>query len=74
MSEKIKETIEKLKPVLRRDGGDIEFIGFDEKTGIVKVRLTGHCAHCPMSAMTLKEVVLKELKEAVPEVRDIETV
>jgi len=74
MREKIIEVINKIRPALERDGGDIEFVGFDEKTGIVKVHLQGHCAHCPMSALTLKELVLKELREAVPEVQDIEAI
>jgi len=71
MVDKIKAVIEKIKPALERDGGDIEFVDFDEKTGVVRVKLHGHCAHCPMSSATLKEFVLGELKAALPDVKDI---
>jgi Fe-S cluster biogenesis protein NfuA len=74
MREKIIEVINKIRPALERDGGDIEFVGFDEKIGIIKVHLQGHCAHCPMSVMTLKEVVLRELQLAIPEIKNIETI
>lgn len=66
MQEKIKKSLEKIRPSLQADGGDVEFIEFDEKTGVVKVRLIGMCACCPMSQITLKqgieEVLIKEVK------------
>lgn len=54
------------------DGGDIEFVSYSK--GTVKVRLMGHCAGCPMSAMTLKQGVERLLKEKVPEVVKVEAV
>ncbi|MEK7211609.1 MAG: NifU family protein [Patescibacteria group bacterium] len=71
MVDKIKEVIDKIRPVLERDGGNIEFVDFDEKEGVVNVRLTGHCAHCPMSVLTLKEFVLAKIRSEIPEVKDI---
>ena len=71
MINKIKEIIDKIRPVLERDGGNIEFVDFNDSAGIVKVKLTGHCAHCPMSVVTLKEFVLSELKAVLPDIKDI---
>ncbi|MGD2278569.1 MAG: NifU family protein [Candidatus Omnitrophota bacterium] len=72
MEEKIREAIDKIRPLLQRDGGDIELVSVEE--GVVKVRLRGACAGCPMSQMTLKNVVEQALKEAVPEIKSVETV
>jgi len=69
--DKIKESLESVRPTMQADGGDIEFIGFDEKTGIVKVNMVGKCAHCPMSHVTLKEGVEAILKKEVPEVKSV---
>jgi Fe-S cluster biogenesis protein NfuA len=68
---KIKKVLDKIRPSLQADGGDVEFIGFDEKTGIVKVRLVGMCAHCPMSRITLKQGIEEEVKKEVPEVKEV---
>lgn len=72
MEEKVKEAIEKIRPFLQRDGGDIEFVSVEG--GVVKVRLTGACAGCPMSQMTLKGAVEQALKKEVPEVESVENV
>ena len=52
MQEKVKEALNKVRPALQADGGDVELIGVDDK-GVVKVRLTGACGGCPMATMTL---------------------
>ena len=67
----IKKSLETIRPSLQADGGDIDFVGFDKKTGVVKVSLVGHCAHCPMSQITLKEGVEAILKKEVPGVKKI---
>ena len=72
MRENIEKALDKIRPALRADGGDIELI--DVVDGIVKVRLTGACGGCPMSQMTLKMGVEKALKQQVPEVKSVETV
>jgi Fe-S cluster biogenesis protein NfuA len=71
IEEKIKESLDTIRPSLQADGGDIDFVSFDEKKGIVKVSLVGHCAHCPMSQITLKEGVEAILKKEVPEVKEV---
>jgi Fe-S cluster biogenesis protein NfuA len=72
MKEKIMEAIDKIRPSLQADGGDIEFI--DYENGVVKVRLTGACHGCPMSQMTLKNGVEKMIKSVIPEVTSVESV
>lgn len=72
MSEEIKNAIDQIRPLLQADGGDIEFISFED--GIVKVRLTGACSGCPMSQITLKKGVEQKLKELVPGVESVESV
>jgi Fe-S cluster biogenesis protein NfuA len=68
---KIKETLNTIRPSLQADGGDLEFIGFDKKKGVVKVSLIGMCQHCPMSQITLKQGVEAILKKEVPEVKEV---
>ena len=72
MKEKVQEVIDKIRPMLQRDGGDIQLI--DVTDGIVKVKLQGACGSCPMSAMTLKMGVEKQLKQEVPEVKEVVSV
>ena len=69
MREKIEKALENIRPSLQMDGGDIELVSIED--GIVKVRLTGACGGCPMSQMTLKEVVERAIIEAVPEVKKV---
>jgi Fe-S cluster biogenesis protein NfuA len=71
MKEKVEKALEKIRPSLQADGGDIQLI--DVTDGVVKVRLTGACGGCPMSQMTLKMGVEKMLKQQVPEVKSVET-
>jgi Fe-S cluster biogenesis protein NfuA len=72
MREKIEKAIEKIRPFLQQDGGDIELV--DVVAGVVKVRLKGACGCCPMSQMTLKNGVEKALKEEIPEIVSVEAV
>ena len=70
MQERIKRSIEKVRPYLQRDGGDVEFVEYtDDK--IVLVRLHGHCAGCPHSQMTVKNGIERQLMEDVPEVAGV---
>jgi Fe-S cluster biogenesis protein NfuA len=73
MREKIEQALDKIRPALQRDGGDIELVEVEEN-GIVKVRLTGACGGCPMSQMTLKQGVERIVKQLVPEVKAVESV
>ncbi|MCX5785966.1 MAG: NifU family protein [Elusimicrobia bacterium] len=71
MKDKVEKVIKKIKPMLAADGGSVELLGVDEKTGVVTVKLTGACGCCPHAAMTLKHVVEKMIKEEVPEVKEV---
>jgi len=71
MEKEIKKILEKIRPGLQMDGGDVELVEVDEKKGIVKVRLMGHCAHCPMSQMTLKMGIEAEIKKEVKGIKEV---
>ncbi|MBI4457808.1 NifU family protein [Candidatus Uhrbacteria bacterium] len=64
--------LDEIRPALKRDGGDVEVVGFED--GVVKVRLRGACGHCGFSAVTLKFGIEKVLKEKVPGVLRVESV
>jgi len=66
----VEKLIREIQPRLRVDGGDIELVDVDEE-GIVKVRLKGACAGCPMSKMTLELGVERYLKSRVPQVKKV---
>jgi Fe-S cluster biogenesis protein NfuA len=69
MNDKVKVALDKIRPALQADGGDVELV--EVKDGIVKVKLTGACSGCPMSTMTLKKGIERILKEQVPEVKEV---
>ena len=72
MKEKIQDALDKIRPSLQADGGDVELV--DVEDGIVKVRLQGACAGCPMSQMTLKMGIEARLREEFPEIKAVESV
>ncbi|MFH1583014.1 MAG: NifU family protein [Candidatus Falkowbacteria bacterium] len=74
MESKIKSVLEKIRLSLQMDGGDVHFIDFDEKSGLLKVELMGHCAHCPMSSITLKQGIEAEIKKSIKEVKEVRAV
>jgi Fe-S cluster biogenesis protein NfuA len=72
MKEKVEKVINEIRPSLQADGGDIELVSVEE--GVVKVRLKGACAGCPMSQLTLQNAVEQRLKQEIPEVKRVEAV
>ena len=70
--EQVQEALNKIRPQLQADGGDVELVDINE-TGVVRVRLTGACGGCPMSQMTLKMGIEKFLKQQIPEVASVES-
>lgn len=68
-TEKVQEVLDKLRPFIQRDGGDVELV--DVEDGIVSVRLLGACGSCPSSTITLKAGIERALMEEVPEVREV---
>lgn len=73
LKEKIESALDKIRPSLQADGGDVEFVDVDDE-GVVKVRLQGACAGCPMSQMTVKMGIEKVLKQNVPEIDHVEAI
>jgi Fe-S cluster biogenesis protein NfuA len=74
LKERVEDALNKVRPSLQADGGDVELVEVDDSDGVVKVRLQGSCAGCPMSQMTLKMGIEKILKQNVPEVSRVESV
>jgi len=72
MKKKVEAILDLVRPALQADGGDVELI--DVTNGVVKVRLQGACAGCPMSQMTLKNGIERILKEKIPAVKSVEGV
>jgi Fe-S cluster biogenesis protein NfuA len=70
MKDRIEKALDKIRPALQADGGNVELIDVSPD-GIVKVKLTGACGGCPMSQMTLKMGVERTLKQEVPEVKEV---
>jgi Fe-S cluster biogenesis protein NfuA len=73
MKEDVQRIIDRIRPVLQADGGDVELIDVGDD-GVVKVRLTGACHGCPMAFMTLKNGIEKALKEEIPAVKSVVSV
>ncbi|HHY69945.1 MAG TPA: NifU family protein [Bacillota bacterium] len=73
MKEKVQEVLEKIRPSLQFDGGDVELVDVTED-GIVKVRLTGACGSCPFATMTLKAGIERILKQEIPEIKEVQEV
>ena len=69
MKEKVDLVLDKIRPSLMADGGNVELV--DVEDGVVKVRLTGACGGCPMSQMTLKMGIERLLKQEIPEIQDV---
>jgi Fe-S cluster biogenesis protein NfuA len=72
MREKLEKALDKIRPALMADGGNVELIDVDD--GVVKVKLTGACGGCPMSQMTLKMGIERMLKQEIPEIKEVESV
>ena len=70
MKEKVEAALNKVRPSLQADGGDVELIEATSD-GVVKVKLSGACRGCPLSQMTLKAGIEKVIKQEVPEVKEV---
>ena len=74
MREEVQKVIDEIRPRLQADGGDVELVDVEQQTGIVRVRLTGACAGCPFSQMTLKNGIEQLLKKRIPDIKSVEAV
>lgn len=71
IDKKILEIIERIRPVLQEDYGDIEFVEYDKNKHYVNVRLLGNCKTCPLSSMTLQAGILRALKNEINEIERV---
>ncbi len=69
MRDKVEEVLNKIRPMLVADGGNVELVNVND--GTVEVRLTGACGGCPMATMTLKMGIEQLLKQEIPEVKEV---
>jgi len=69
MQDRVEGILDKIRPALVRDGGNVELINVND--GTVEVKLTGACNGCPMATMTLKMVIERLLKQEIPEVKEV---
>jgi len=72
MREDVQAVLEKIRPMLQADGGDVELL--DVADGVVSVRLTGACGGCPMATMTLKMGIERVLREQLPDIKEVVSV
>ncbi len=72
IQKKVQNAINDIRPQIQADGGDVELVSIENN--VVKVRLVGHCAGCPMAQMTLKNGIEAYVKEQVPEIQKVESV
>jgi Fe-S cluster biogenesis protein NfuA len=73
MKEKVLKALEKIRPHLQADGGDVQLVDVTAD-GVVSLKLTGACGCCPMAQMTLQQGVTRILKQEVPEIKEIKAV
>jgi Fe-S cluster biogenesis protein NfuA len=69
MKEKVEAVIDRIRPALQADGGDVELVGIEDN--VVKVKLTGACGSCPMSTLTLKMGIERVIREELPEIKEV---
>lgn len=72
--EKIETILDSIRPAIRADGGDVEFVRYREAEGVVEVRLLGACESCPISMMTLKEGIERRLRSSIPGIKEVNAV
>ncbi len=71
--QKVISTLDKIRPSLQADGGDVELINIREDN-VIEVKLRGACGSCPMATLTLKAGIERILKEEIPEVKEVVSV
>ncbi len=69
MKEKVEAVLAQVRPALQSDGGDVELVDVNE--GVIRLKLKGACAGCPMATMTLRHGIEQALKEKIPEIKEV---
>lgn len=71
MKDRVEKALERIRPALQADGGDVALVNVDESEGIVQVQLQGACSGCPSAQMTLQMGIERAIMEEVPEVKKV---
>ena len=71
VKERVTKVLEKIRPYIQSDGGDISLVSINETAGVVEVSLHGACGSCPSSTMTLKGGVERMIRAEVPEIKQV---
>ncbi len=74
LEQRIDAALQECRPPLQLDGGDIEFVRFEESTRTAEIRFLGACKKCPLSIMTLRAGIERVLMHRVPDIRRVEQV
>lgn len=74
MSKRVEQALERIRPAMQLDGGDVHLVELKEDEGLVRVALSGACNGCHASSMTMTMGIERVLKQLVPEVRVVEAV
>lgn len=74
VQERIERALDLIRPALRMDGGNVEFVAYDDQAKVVQLRLLGACGGCPMSTLTLKMGIERAIRQGVPEVKAVEAI
>ena len=69
--DKLNKILDEIRPALQRDGGDLELVDYDAEQGIIKIHFIGACASCPLADITLHQLIEQQLKEQMPEVKQV---
>ena len=70
VKDRVQSVIEWMRPIIQSDGGDIELVDVSTE-GVVQVRFHGACVGCPSSSNTLRNGIERNIREKVPEVREV---
>jgi len=72
--DKLNKILDRVRPALERDGGNLELINFDEKNGLVEITFQGACAHCSLADVTLKHLIEAEIRAQMPEIKEVRSI
>ena len=74
IEQRIQKSLTEIRPFLQEDGGDVEFVRFEDNTSVAEIRMTGNCKGCPLAIMTLRAGIERYLIKSVPEIKRVEAV
>lgn len=73
-AEVLNKILDSIRPALARDGGSLELVSYDQTQGLVEISFVGACAHCPVSDVTLKQLIESEIRSQMPGIKEVRSV